>query len=120
SAICAQAQPLAPNQSTVAPASDETIVLSPFEVSSERDYGYLRTNTATATRIGTEIQKVPLSISVLSSDFVQDTGMRDIQDVLRYVASSSGDPRMGLRQPGNSATPSGTMTLRGFPISQRL
>ena len=89
-------------------------------MSSEKDYGYLKTNSATATRIGTEIQHVPLSISVLSEDFVKDTGMRDIQDVLRYQASSSGDPRMGIRPPGNSATPSGNMKLRGFPISQRL
>lgn len=103
-----------------APSDPDTLVLSPFEVKSEKDYGYLKTNSATATRIGAEIQNVPLSISVLSSEFIQDTGMRDIQDVLRYVASSTGDPKMGLRQPGNSATPSGTMQLRGFPISQRL
>jgi outer membrane receptor protein involved in Fe transport len=103
-----------------APQDPNTFVLSPFVVSSEKDYGYLKTNSATATRIGAEIQKVPLSISVLSEDFVKDTGMRDIQDVLRYQASSSGDPRMGIRPPGNSATPSGNMKLRGFPISQRL
>jgi len=106
---------------TVAPAAESnTLVLSPFVVNSEKDYGYLKTNSATATRIGQEIQKVPLAISVLSEDFVKDTGMRDIQDTLRYVASSSGDPRMGIRPPGNSATPSGNMKLRGFPISQRL
>ncbi len=134
-AIEGQTQPAAPAASTSAPApvvtaptagpasapSDpNTLVLSPFVVSSERDYGYLKTNSATATRIGAEIQKVPLAITVLSEDFVKDTGMRDIQDTLRYVASSSGDPRMGIRPPGNSATPSGNMKLRGFPISQRL
>lgn len=134
-AIEGQTQPAAPAASTSAPApvaatpttspasapSDpNTLVLSPFVVSSERDFGYLKTNSATATRIGAEIQKVPLSITVLSEDFVKDTGMRDIQDTLRYVASSSGDPRMGIRPPGNSATPSGNMKLRGFPISQRL
>jgi len=105
---------------STAPADPDTVVLSPFIVNSEKDYGYLKTNSATATRIGAEIQKVPLSITVLSEDFVRDTGMRDIQDTLRYVASSSGDPRMGIRPPGNSATPSGNMKLRGFPISQRL
>lgn len=125
------AQPAAPAASTPAatapaatvteePQDPNTFVLSPFVVSSEKDYGYLKTNSATATRIGTEIQHVPLAISVMSEDFVKDTGMRDIQDVLRYVASSSGDPRMGIRPPGNSATPSGNMKLRGFPISQRL
>ena len=103
------------------PASDtDLVVLSPFQVSSEKDYGYLKTNSATATRIGMEIQKIPLSISVFSEDFIKDTGMREIQDVMRYSASAAGDTRQGVKAPGNSATPSGTFTLRGFPVSSRL
>ncbi|MEZ5413045.1 MAG: hypothetical protein R3F03_01910 [Opitutaceae bacterium] len=41
-------------------ADDEEIVqLTPFEVESEKDYGYLKTNSATATRIGMEIKRSP-------------------------------------------------------------
>jgi outer membrane receptor protein involved in Fe transport len=95
-------------------------ILSPFEVKSDKDYGYLKTNSATATRIGMEIQKIPLSITVFGEDFIKDTGMREIQDVMRYTASAAGDTRQGVKPPGNSATPSGTFTLRGFPVSSRL
>ncbi len=102
------------------PNGNGVVTLSPFEVQSERDYGYLRTNSATATRIGTEIQLVPLSITVLSEDFLRDTNTRDIQDVLRYTSSSAGDTRMGVLQPATGATPSGNMSLRGFPINSRL
>ncbi|MBA4137059.1 MAG: hypothetical protein C0518_07065 [Opitutus sp.] len=106
---------------TVQPASDpEVVTLSPFQVKTDRDYGYLKTNSATATRIGTEIQKVPLSISVLSEEFIKDTQMTDIQDVLRYQSSAAGDNRMGLLQPATGFTPSGNMSLRGFPINSRL
>ncbi len=102
-------------------ATDEGVqTLSPFEVSSSKDYGYLRTNSATATRIGTEIQSVPLNISVLSEDFLKDTNMKDIQDVLRYESSSAGDGRMGIIQPATGFTPAGNMSLRGFPINSRL
>jgi outer membrane receptor protein involved in Fe transport len=94
--------------------------MSPFEVSSDRDIGYLRTNSATATRIGTEIQRVPLSISVISEDFLRDTNAVDITDVIRYQSSSAGDSRMGLIQPATGFTPSGNFTLRGFPINSRL
>jgi outer membrane receptor protein involved in Fe transport len=94
--------------------------LSPFEVKSDKDFGYLKVNSATATKIGTEIQRVPLSISVISEDFIKDTGMRDIQDVLRYQSSSAGDGRMGLLQPATGFTPAGNMSLRGFPINSRL
>jgi outer membrane receptor protein involved in Fe transport len=74
----------------------------------------------TATRIGAEIQKVPMNISVISEDFIRDTNMQDIQDVLRYQSSSAGDGRMGILQPATGFTPSGIMTLRGFPINSRL
>lgn len=112
-------QPAAP--SAAAQTSDpEVLVLSPFEVKSERDYGYLKTNSATATKIGMDIQKIPLNISVISEAFIQDTNMKDIQDVLRYQSSSAGDGRMGIIQPATGFTPSGIMTLRGFPINSRL
>ncbi|MDP2136763.1 MAG: TonB-dependent receptor plug domain-containing protein [Candidatus Didemnitutus sp.] len=98
----------------------DVTILSPFDVKSDRDYGYLKINSATATRIGTEIQKVPLNISVISEEFMQDTTMKDIQDILRYQSSSAGDGRMGIIQPATGFTPSGIMTLRGFPINSRL
>jgi outer membrane receptor protein involved in Fe transport len=107
--------------STSTTTEDGTVVLSPFNVNSERDYGYLKTNSSTATRIGVEIQKIPLNISVISEDFINDTNMKDIQDVFRYVAASAGDGRMGVQtQPGNSFTPSGNLSLRGFPVNARL
>ena len=109
--------PLSTGDST---REDGTVVLSPFEVKSDKDFGYLKTNSATATRIGTEIQKVPLNISVISEDFINDANFKDIQDVLRYQSSSAGDGRMGIIQPATGFTPSGIITLRGFPINSRL
>lgn len=97
--------------------ADGTVVLSPFEVKSDKDYGYLKTNSTTATRIGMEIQKVPMAVSVLSSDFIQDTNMRDLTGLLTYTASASGDPRFNMTRPSNEATPQGGFTLRGFPVN---
>jgi len=122
-APAAQAEPAAaaPRASMAAePADPDTLVLSPFEVKSEKDYGYLKTNSATATKIGMDIQKIPLNISVISEEFIKDTNMKDIQDVLRYQSSSAGDGKMGIIQPATGFTPSGIMTLRGFPINSRL
>ncbi len=120
-APAAQPAAAAPASSmAAAPVDKDVYVLSPFEVKSDKDYGYLKTNSATATRIGTDIQKVPLNISVISEEFIQDTNMKDIQDVLRYQSSSAGDGRMGIIQPATGFTPSGIMTLRGFPINSRL
>ena len=69
------------------------VVLTAFQVSSDKDYGYLKTNAATATRIGMDIQNVPMNISVMSEDFIRDTNISTITDVLRYTSSGSPDSR---------------------------
>ena len=99
------------------PADADTVRLSVFSVSSSKDYGYLKTNSATATRIGMEIQKVPFNVSVISRDFLDDTNSRSLMDLLRYTSSASGDTRFAMRRPGNEATPSGAFTMRGFPVN---
>jgi len=38
--------------------AEGVVKLAPFEVKEEKDYGYLRTNSVTATRIGMEVQPV--------------------------------------------------------------
>ncbi len=96
--------------------SDVT-VMSAFNVNSSRDFGYLKTNAATATRIGMEIQKVPMNISVISREFLDDTNARSLMDLLRYTAAASGDTRYAMRRPGNEATPQGAFTMRGFAVN---
>ncbi|PTX94478.1 hypothetical protein DB354_12090 [Opitutus sp. ER46] len=110
----------APETAATTKLDDDTIMLSPFEVKSEKDRGYLKTNAVTATRIGAEIQNIPMNISVMSSDFIQDTGLQTITDILRYTASGSGDSRFAMRVPTNSATPQGTFTMRGFTVNSLL
>lgn len=111
--------PATPVSSALSTDSD-VVTLSAFEVKSEKDYGYLKTNAATATRIGMEIQKVPMNISVMSEDFIKDTGISSITDILRYTSSGSPDSRYAMRVPGNSATPQGNFTLRGFTVNSLL
>ncbi len=106
--------------SMAAPGGSGIVTLSPFEVSGERDYGYLKTNSVTATRIGTRIQDTPLQIQVVSEDFINDLNITDIQEVLRYSATAAGDNQMGILQPATGFTPSGNISTRGFPINARL
>ena len=99
-------------------ATDEGVTtLTPFTVSTEKDNGYLVTNSATATRIGMEIQKIPLSVSVISSEFIQDTGMRSITDILGYTSGASTDSHYAVTRPANNPTPTSNFTIRGFPVN---
>lgn len=94
--------------------------LSPFQVTGEKDNGYLRTNSVTATRINMAIQNIPMSVSVMSKDFLDDANIRSITDVLRYTSSGAGDNNFSMRRPSNSATPQGGFTLRGFGVNSLL
>jgi len=99
-------------------ATDEGVqTLTPFTVSTDKDNGYLVTNSATATRIGMEIQKIPLSVSVISSEFIQDTGMRSITDILGYTSGASTDSHYAVTRPANNPTPTSNFTIRGFPVN---
>lgn len=105
----------------VAIKTDEGVqTLSAFEVKSDKDYGYLKTNSVTATRIGMPIQNTPISISVMTKDFLDDANIRSITDIFRYTSSGSSDNRFAMARPSNSATPQGGFTLRGFQVNSLL
>jgi len=52
-------------------ATEETLVLSPFTVNSEKDTGYQATNTLAGTRLNTPIKDLGASISVTASKNVR-------------------------------------------------
>jgi len=81
-------------QSAGAPAADasetteETIVLSPFEVRSEADRGYVATNTLAGSRINTSLLDTPASISVMTSEFLSDIGALDLRGAMEYAVGA--------------------------------
>src|SRR5688572_3413728 len=62
-----------------APKSEETIVLSPFEVKTEVDnsYGALASNSLTAFSI--DLEKMPATTQVFTSTFMNDIGATNVQ-----------------------------------------
>lgn len=83
--VSAQSIPSTPR--AAAPAPDETVVLSPFEVKSEKDFGYRAAASTTGTGIAGLIKDTPMNISVLTGEFVQDTKGTQLVDVLRAAGS---------------------------------
>jgi iron complex outermembrane receptor protein len=77
---------------TVAPAktaaAEEAVVLSPFEVATNKDYGYTATNSLAGGRLSTELMKTPASISVMTREFLDDLGISDVQGALKWAANS--------------------------------
>jgi hypothetical protein len=69
--------------------TDEAIVLSPFVVDATEDKGsYQATATLAGTRLRTELKDVGSSISVITSQFLQDTGAKSSEDLLVYTGNT--------------------------------
>ena len=73
---------------TATPADDEPIVLSPFVVDASEDSGYLATSTLAGSRVRTELKNVASSISVVTSQFLKDTGVKNSNDLLVYTTNT--------------------------------
>ena len=110
--------------SAAAPAAeDEVIVLSPFEVTASESTGYVATTTLAGSRINTQLKDVGSAISVVTSEFLKDTGATDSKSLLLYtvsteVASIQGNftqARSGNQDEGGTFTTPNTNTrVRGL------
>ncbi len=79
----------APAASSAPSSDDETIVLSPFVIESSQDDGkYRATETLGGSRIRTNLRDIASPFSVVTSQFLQDTGSTDNQSLLTYTTST--------------------------------
>ncbi|HEU5079460.1 MAG TPA: TonB-dependent receptor plug domain-containing protein [Opitutaceae bacterium] len=104
-----------------AAGENEVIVLSPFSVQSTKDSGYRVRNSVATTGVAQALVETPLPITVVTNEFLQDTGLEGFTGALRYVSSinfdlhtSNGNYAPGLGR-GNSQG-NGT-TFRGQPYN---
>jgi len=77
-------------RTTTAPARDEIVQLSPFQVDAGTDRGYQAFNTLSGTRLNTRLEDLGSSITVITKQQMEDLALLDINDVFRYEASTEG------------------------------
>ena len=86
------AQSTAPAAPAKAPENDtatEEIVLSPFIISADEDKGgYGATSTLAGSRVRTDLKDVASAITVVTPQFLIDTGAKNAADLLVYTPST--------------------------------
>ena len=106
-----------------AAADDEIIVLSPFEVTASESNGYVATTTLAGSRINTQLKDVGSAISVVTAEFMKDTGATDSKSLLQYttnteVASLQGNftnaSTGNQQEEGTFTTPNSNTRVRGL------
>ncbi|MDP3070312.1 MAG: TonB-dependent receptor plug domain-containing protein [Opitutaceae bacterium] len=83
----AQTAPAAPASRPATP-SGETITLTPFEVSTDKDRGYFGGNTLAGGRADTPLRITPASISVMTKEFLEDFDLTDMNQALAWTVGA--------------------------------
>jgi len=102
-------------------SQEETIVLSPFEVSATKDTGYQATETLAGTRIRTDLRDVGSAIQVITKEFLQDVGATNSATLLQYTTNAevAGTRGTYLGQ-GNGTSVDETNNLRNPSTANRV
>ncbi len=83
-ALNAQAQ----QADTTTEGDENVILMSPFEVQESEQVGYLATTTLAGTRLKTELRDVGSAISVVTKEFLDDTGATSNDTLLTYTTGT--------------------------------
>ena len=88
-AMPAAERPAATAATTRTGEGDETVVLSPFEVTSQ-GRGYYASSTMSGTRLNSRVEDLASSISVVTKEQMADFALLDINDIFLYEAGTEG------------------------------
>ena len=100
----AQSAPVPRAEST----AGESITLSAFTVQAEGDRGYAASETLTGSRVATKIVDLPYTVNVMTSEFLADFAIFELDDTLTQIGSFTG------------LNSGGGFTLRGFASTSQL
>lgn len=59
---------------------------SPFEVSTDRQYGYRAGTSVSGTRTATAVKNLPFSLQIVTDELIDDLNVSDMEDALMYTA----------------------------------
>lgn len=94
----------AASSASLAASAENVVRLDPFQVVSSEG-GYLQSTSTVATRANRQTIEIPQTISVLTEEFLADTGAYDAGEAISYVGNTF--VRDQFTEPGNTI-------MRGF------
>jgi len=101
---------------------EEVLVLSPFTVQTTADVGYEASSSLAGTGLNTKLTDLGASVSVITSKFLEDTGSKNLADVLVYQTNMEvrgfGGNFSGVNPAGGGVT--GEPTLSNGPTGTRV
>lgn len=77
-----------PNPVDKSTPEEPVLILSPFEVHVSSNEGYVATSSLAGSRLRTDLKDIASPISVITPQFLQDTGARNLTDLLVYTTNT--------------------------------
>jgi outer membrane receptor protein involved in Fe transport len=87
------AQQVRPDATAGADARDEVVMMSVFNVNTEKDDGYIASETLVGGRINTEVLMTPSDITILTREFLNDVAAETYMDTAQWLTSAEVTPR---------------------------
>jgi outer membrane receptor protein involved in Fe transport len=111
----------APAGPSGAASATETIVLSPFEVSTSNDRGYAASSALSGTRTNEKLANLPNSISVFTADLLSDLAITDFFGAVDFAVGAENQ----YNNQGTIGAPVGSrsgnqINFRGIPSIRQL
>ena len=72
-------------QTASAPAKDEAVTLSPFEVRTDRDVGFVAASSLAGGRLASDLKDTPVAYSVLTREFIDALGLDDLSKAIEWT-----------------------------------
>lgn len=114
SALSLPAQ-VAPTTST-STREPAAVVLSPFEVNTDRDVGYVASSSLAGGRLNTDLRDPAAAISVFTKDFLDDIGITNVKQALEYGLNTASE----VEPTGNLSVENNfNFRMRGITGAQR-
>ena len=106
--------PAAPRETNKGFVDDAPVSLTEFVVQADSDQGYKTKNAISGTRSNVAIKDLPMSISVLNKEFIEDVGAVYASDAMKYAPSTSNPEYNPSAAIGFGQQSRGESTFRGF------
>lgn len=96
-----------------APAAEPAAIrLSPFEVNTSRDEGFVATSALAGGRLNTDLKDTPVAYSVLTKEFLEAFNITDLTQAMEWSVNTTHNPGNNVDQ-GFGFSPAINITIRG-------
>lgn len=98
---------------TAGTATESTAIkLSPFEVNTSRDDGFVATSALAGGRLNTDLKDTPVAYSVLTKEFLDAFNITDLTQAMEWSVNTTYNPGNNVDQ-GFGFSPALNITIRG-------